>query len=133
MILGAGFDTSAYRPPSATNARLRVFEIDHPATQAVKRERLAAGGIDIPPNVTLIPVDLSQTALRDALHDARFDFEQPAFTSWLGVVPYLTLDAITATTTRPVSVADGFPQIGSGGLDEAAAPRGARPDGKLKR
>ena len=97
IVLGAGFDTSAYRPPCATNANLRVFEIDHPSTQAVKRERLAAGGIAVPPNVTYVPVDLSQTALRDALQDAHFDFGQPAFISWLGVVPYLTLEAITAT------------------------------------
>jgi methyltransferase (TIGR00027 family) len=97
VVLGAGFDTSAYRPPSATNPALRVYEIDHPATQEVKRERLIAGGIEIPANVTFIATDLSQIALRDALHDARFDFDQPAFISWLGVVPYLTLDAITAT------------------------------------
>jgi methyltransferase (TIGR00027 family) len=99
VVLGAGFDTSAYRPPCATNAALRVFEVDHPATQEVKRERLAAAGIEIPPNVTYVSVDLSQTALGDALHEARFDFGQPAFISWLGVVPYLTLEAITATLT----------------------------------
>lgn len=107
VVLGAGFDTSAYRPPCATNTNLRVFEIDHPATQEVKRERLAAGGIAIPPNVTYVSVDLSQTALGDALHDARFDFSQPAFISWLGVVPYLTLDAITATLTTLGALPDG--------------------------
>ena len=97
IVLGAGFDTSAYRPPCATNTSLRVFEVDHPDTQTVKRERLAAAGIDIPPNVTFVAADLSRIALRDALLDARFDFGRPAFISWLGVVPYLTLDAISAT------------------------------------
>jgi methyltransferase (TIGR00027 family) len=107
VVLGAGFDTSAYRPPCATNASLRVFEVDHPATQEVKRARLAAAGIEVPPNVTYVSVDLSQTALRDALHQARFDFGQPAFISWLGVVPYLTLDAITATLTTLGSLPEG--------------------------
>src|SRR5450432_1122310 len=51
VVLGAGFDTSAYRPPCSTTPWLRVFEVDHPDTQAVKRERLAAANIAIPPNV----------------------------------------------------------------------------------
>src|SRR5260221_14626647 len=117
VVLGAGFDTSAYRLPCATNQILSVFEIDHPATQEVKRERLAAGGIEIPANVTFIATDLSQVALRDALHDARFDFDQPAFISWLGGVPYLTLDAITATLTTLSS----FPR-GSGMVFDYVVP-----------
>ncbi len=51
----------------------------------------------LPANVTFVAADLSRTALRDALRDAHFDFGLPAFISWLGVVPYLTLDAISAT------------------------------------
>jgi methyltransferase (TIGR00027 family) len=99
VVLGAGFDTSAYRSPAAVTASLRVFEIDHPDTQAAKRERLAASNIPIPPNLTYIAADLSRVALRDALQEGGFDVAAPAFVSWLGVVPYLTLDAITATLT----------------------------------
>lgn len=99
VVLGAGFDTSAYRPPSATTPSLRVFEVDHPDTQAVKRERLAAANIAIPPNLTFIGADLGRVPLRDALEGGGFDFAAPAFVSWLGVIPYLTLDAITATLT----------------------------------
>jgi methyltransferase (TIGR00027 family) len=99
VILGAGFDTSAYRPPCSSTPSLRAFEVDHPDTQAVKRRRLAAAEIGVPPNLTFIAADLSQVPLRDALRDGGLDLGAPAFVSWLGVIPYLTLDAITATLT----------------------------------
>jgi methyltransferase (TIGR00027 family) len=99
VVLGAGFDTSAYRPPCSSTPSLRVFEVDHPDTQAVKRRRLAAAEITIPPNLTFIAADLSQVPLRDALHDGGLELGAPVFVSWLGVIPYLTLDAITATLT----------------------------------
>jgi methyltransferase (TIGR00027 family) len=99
VVLGAGFDTSAYRPPCSSTPALRVFEVDHPDTQAVKRRRLAAAEIGIPANLTFIAADLSQVPLRDALCDGGLDLGAPVFVSWLGVIPYLTLDAITATLT----------------------------------
>src|SRR5206468_716406 len=99
VVLGAGFDTSAYRPPCSTTPSLRVFEVDHPNTQAVKRERLAAAQIEIPANLTYIAADLARVPLRDALGDGGFDLAATAFVSWLGVIPYLTLEAITATLT----------------------------------
>jgi methyltransferase (TIGR00027 family) len=99
VVLGAGFDTSAYRPPCSSTPSLRVFEVDHPDTQAVKRQRLAAAKIVIPPNHTFIAADLSQVPLRDALRDGGLDLGAPVFVSWLGVIPYLTLEAITATLT----------------------------------
>ncbi|HEY6844453.1 MAG TPA: class I SAM-dependent methyltransferase [Thermoanaerobaculia bacterium] len=91
VVLGAGFDTFAYRNPFAN---LRVFEVDHPATQRVKRERLAAANIAVPENVVFLPVDFSGTRLDDALP---IDRSKPAFFSWLGVVPYLELPAIRST------------------------------------
>jgi len=94
VVLGAGFDTFAYRNPFP---ELRVFEVDHPDTQAIKRQRLADAGIDAPASLTFVSIDFTTTALADALHSAGFDSSAPAFFSWLGVVPYLERPAIDAT------------------------------------
>lgn len=95
LVLGAGLDTFAYRNP---NMQLRVFEVDHPATQAWKRERLQAAGIAIPDNATLVPVDFERQALAEELLAAGFDAKAPTVTGWLGVAPYLTLEAFRDTT-----------------------------------
>ncbi len=95
VVLGAGLDTFAYRHPHGE--ALRVFEVDHPATQAWKRERLAVAGITVPPSVTFVPVDFDRETLADALGRAGLDRAEPAFHSWLGVVPYLARDAVTRT------------------------------------
>ena len=94
VVLGAGLDTFAHRN---TNAALRVFEVDHPATQALKRERLADAGLATPSTLTFVPVDFARDPLGDALEAAGLDPARPAFFSWLGVVPYLELPAIRAT------------------------------------
>ncbi|MGA8810357.1 MAG: class I SAM-dependent methyltransferase [Thermoanaerobaculia bacterium] len=94
VVLGAGFDTFAYRNPFP---ELRVFEVDHPATQAIKRQRLAHSEIEIPSSLTFVPIDFTTTKLEDALRGAGFDETKAAFFSWLGVVPYLERPAIDAT------------------------------------
>jgi methyltransferase (TIGR00027 family) len=94
VLLGAGLDTFAYRNPYA---QLRVFEVDHPATQQWKRELLQRNGIAIPERITYTPVDFERQSLSAQLSDAGFNFQEPAFFAWLGVVPYLTLDAFRAT------------------------------------
>jgi methyltransferase (TIGR00027 family) len=96
VILGAGFDTFAYRQPVFAR-RLRIYEVDHPATQAWKRERLAAAGIAVPDNLRWVPVDFEQQTFAAGLQAAGFDTTRPAFFSWLGVTQYLTLPAIDAT------------------------------------
>ena len=95
MILGAGLDTYAYRTPPSDD--LRIFEVDHPATQAWKRERLAEAGIAVPPGLHFVAVDFERETLADRLDAAGFDPARPAFFSWLGVVPYLTETAVFAT------------------------------------
>lgn len=104
VILGAGLDTFAYREPPAN---LRVFEIDHPATQAWKRARLREAGIAPPDQVTYAPVDFEHETMRDGLTRAGFDFAAPAFFAWLGVTPYLTKDAIMNTLAIVASLAHG--------------------------
>jgi methyltransferase (TIGR00027 family) len=96
VVLGAGLDTLSLRNPHAA-AGLRIFEVDHPATQAWKRERLAAAGIDAPEWVTFVPVDFERQALAQELQGAGYAVDEAAFFAWLGVVPYLTADAISGT------------------------------------
>ena len=69
----------------------------HPQTQHRKRDRLAAAGIPLPPNLTFVPIDFETTAWADALRAANFDFQGKTFCSWLGVTQYLTPEAIRVT------------------------------------
>jgi methyltransferase (TIGR00027 family) len=92
VILGAGLDTFALRNPHA--ARISIFEVDHPATQAWKRHRLVEAELAPPPWLTFVPVDFEQDDLQQKLSSAGFQRTSAAFFSWLGVVPYLTRDAI---------------------------------------
>jgi methyltransferase (TIGR00027 family) len=94
VVLGAGLDTFSLRNPFP---EVRVFEIDFPATQAWKRERLSEAGIALPKTLTFAPVDFERESLADGLVRAGFRRDQPAFFQWLGVVPYLTREAISST------------------------------------
>lgn len=98
MILGAGLDSFAYRRPDLLE-HLRVFEVDHPASQAWKRERLASMGVRQPNNLAFAPVDFEIETLGHGLEAAGFAFGVPAVFTWIGVSMYLTLQAIEATLT----------------------------------
>lgn len=95
VVLGAGLDTYAYR--GALRDRLRIFEVDHPDTQAWKRRRLAEVGIEVPDSLTFAGVDFESEGLAEGLKTAGFDPSQLTFFFWLGVVPYLTEAAVYAT------------------------------------
>ena len=96
VLLGAGLDTFAYRHPyDETGAR--VFEVDHPATQEWKRALLADAGIAEPPSLTFAPIDFERSGLSAGLAEAGFDAGRAAFFSWMGVVPYLTPEAVYGT------------------------------------
>jgi methyltransferase (TIGR00027 family) len=95
VVLGAGLDTLAYRTPLAD--RLRIFEVDFPATQARKREMLAAAGIAVPATLNYVGIDFERQTLAEALDAAGFAAAERSFFSWLGVVPYLTEAAIFST------------------------------------
>jgi methyltransferase (TIGR00027 family) len=94
IVLGAGLDTFAYRNP---HAELRVIEVDHPATQAWKRDLLASAAIAIPAAVTFVAVDFAKQSLSEELARSGFRSGDAAFFSWLGVVPYLTREAAFGT------------------------------------
>lgn len=96
VVLGAGLDTFALRNPHA-DVGLRVFEVDYPATQAWKRERIRAAGLCEPPSLVFAPIDFERESLAEGLARAGFRADEPAFFQWLGVVPYLTRDAVSST------------------------------------
>src|ERR1700677_1852680 len=93
VILGAGLDTFALRNPHDAQ-QIRIYEVDHAATQAWKRQRLGEAQIALPPWLILVPVDFERDDLGEKLVAAGFQENSPAFFTWLGVVPYLTQDAI---------------------------------------
>ncbi len=103
VILGAGLDTFALRNPHAAR-QIRIYEVDHPATQAWKRQRLAEAQIALPPWLILVPVDFERDDVGEKLVAAGFQQNSPAFFTWLGVVPYLTSDAIGRTLDYMSSV-----------------------------
>jgi methyltransferase (TIGR00027 family) len=96
VILGAGLDTFALRNPHIAQQVL-IYEVDHPATQQWKCQLLAQARIPLPPSLILVPVDFEQDDLGEKLDAAGFRQNAPAFFTWLGVVPYLTHDAINRT------------------------------------
>jgi len=105
VVLGAGLDTFAYRNP--LRGRIHIYEVDHPATQAWKRQRLAEAGIPAPDSLTFAPVDFEREALADGLAAAGFDPSQQTFFTWLGVVPYLTETAVWSTLSFIASLPNG--------------------------
>ncbi|MGA9624125.1 MAG: SAM-dependent methyltransferase [Bryobacteraceae bacterium] len=119
VVLGAGLDTFAYRNPHVALG-LRVFEVDHPATQKWKRGRLLSAGIEIPAETVFVAMNFERQSLGDALPSAGFRAGEPAFFSWLGVVPYLTEGAFLAT----MSFIAGLPPA-SGVVFDYAVPRHA--------
>jgi len=97
LLLGAGYDTRATRLPAA--AGIAVFEVDHPATQARKREVLGA----LSDRVRYVPLDFEREGLPAALTDAGLDRAQRSCVIWEGVFSYLSAEAIDATLAALVS------------------------------
>lgn len=94
VICGAGMDSFAFRN---TNKNIRIFEIDHPDTQAYKRQRIKELEWTVPQNLTFVPVDFSKDNLKDRLLQSGFDTTLPTFTAILGVSYYLTLPVFEET------------------------------------
>ncbi len=104
VILGAGFDTRAFRLPK--DARVRSFEVDAPKTQAIKREMLSKTSIDST-GVTFVSADFEKENWLTRLVDAGFDPCKPALFLWEGVVNYLDREAVEATLRKIASTAKG--------------------------
>jgi methyltransferase (TIGR00027 family) len=96
IILGAGMETFAFRKPELME-RLHVYEIDHPATQTFKQQRLAELGWEIPDRLEFVPADFSKEKLAVVLKRSSYDPEKCSFFSWLGVTYYLSEDIVWDT------------------------------------
>lgn len=117
VVLGAGLDTFAYRNPYEQGT-LKVYEVDHPATQQWKRGRLEEAGVKLPESLVFAPLDFNQHSLSEGLLAAGHDPDQPTFFSWLGVTPYLRPEAVRQTLTDIAT----YPEGGGVVLDYAVAP-----------
>jgi len=106
VILGAGLDSFAWRRPDLLRS-LRVFEVDHPASQAWKLERVSDLALPLSDSQVFVPVDFEAEPLQDALRTAGFDWGEPALFSWTGVAPYLTAQAIASTLRTIAGAAAG--------------------------
>jgi methyltransferase (TIGR00027 family) len=115
VLLGAGLDTFAYRNP---HRELRVFEVDLPATQKMKRRMLTAAKIAVPAGLTFVPLDLEHHTLAEDLAGSGFDRSRPAFFGWMGVVPYLSLAAFRAS----IETIAALPASSGVGFDYAVDP-----------
>jgi methyltransferase (TIGR00027 family) len=106
VILGAGLDSFAYRRRDLAD-RLRIFEVDLPATQLWKRTRLRTLNVPEPDNLTFVPLDFEHQSLVNALRAGGYRIEDRAFMSWLGTTQYLTEEAIFDTLREVASLAPG--------------------------
>jgi methyltransferase (TIGR00027 family) len=92
VIIGAGFDSFICRRP-AWAEDVMIIEVDHPSTQRLKRERLAACGVTAVRSVEFVEADLSMESLETALARSSFQSDRLTFFSWLGVTMYLTRES----------------------------------------
>ena len=121
VIVGAGLDSFALRRTDLAPP-LRVFEIDRPHMQEVKRERLERAGIPLPSELQFVPADLERVSVMDALADSSFDRESPVILSFLGVAYYLTPETL-AESARSIAagVVPGSRLVLDYMLDESSA------------
>ena len=117
VLIGAGFDSFSLRRP-AFAANLQIFEIDFPATQRLKIERIDACGMALPDSVHFIEADLSMESVAAALARASFETTRLTFFSWLGVTMYLTREANLATLRSIASCSPAASEVVFTYLDE---------------
>lgn len=101
VILGAGMDTFAFRRLDM-DGKLQIFEVDHPATQSFKRNRIAELNWVVPNNLHFVPVNFNSDSLASAFKGKSYNPKVKSFFSWLGVTMYLTRDEIF-TTLRSIT------------------------------
>ena len=104
VILGAGMDTFAFRRPEMLE-QLQVFEVDHPATQGFKRQRLSELNWEMPTNLHFVPMDFTKESLASALTRSSYDLHSLSFFSWMGVTYYLPREVVFTTLRTIADVA----------------------------
>ena len=103
VILGAGFDTFTLRRGDLCD-RLRVYEVDHPDVQALKRERIAQANTTPDAMPTFIAVDFESTSLTEGFEATAFDPKRRSVFSWMNTIPYLSESATEATLRELIAL-----------------------------
>ena len=130
VLVGAGMDTFAFRRPDLER-KLQIFELDHAATQGLKRQRLARAGLVPPANLHFVATDFESESIADALARSPYRVGDAAFFAWLGVTPYLTREANLATLRSMASSAAAGSEVVFDYIEQAALDgRGASADAK---
>jgi methyltransferase (TIGR00027 family) len=128
VILGAGFDARAYRLPGME--KVRVFEVDHPATLAAKQRRLSRMFAVMPSHVIFVSVDFTEHHLDELMRSGGFDPTCRTLFLWEGVTNYLSAGAVDATFRFVRAAVPGsrilFTYIHRDVLDHPAAFSGTR-------
>lgn len=132
VIVGAGFDSFMCRRPAWAN-QLTIYEVDHPATQRLKRDRLAACKVSVPGSVQFVEADLAIESLGAALARSTFRTDRPTFFSWLGVTMYLTREANLNALRAIASCTSAASELVLTYVDEAALKPGCAPDESFRR
>jgi methyltransferase (TIGR00027 family) len=96
VVLGAGFDTRAYRCADLLKDK-RVFEVDYQSTQQIKKRRLEEALGSIPAHVQFAEIDFKRNTLRDVLHAAGYTPSEKTFFIWEGVSMYLSEQSVRKT------------------------------------
>jgi methyltransferase (TIGR00027 family) len=96
IILGAGYDSRAYRI-EGLKGKVTVFEVDHPATQKLKIEKVKNMLDPLPSNVVYVPIDFNKETLPQKMSESRYDKDKKSLFIWEGVTPYLTPEAVDET------------------------------------
>jgi methyltransferase (TIGR00027 family) len=127
VLLGAGFDTTAYRLPGPAT----VFEVDVPTTQATKRQRLARVPRRPVTEPVYVPCDFATDRLADRLIEAGLDRSVPTLFTWMGVTTYLSLEAFHRTMADVAACAAPGSRlvvdyVEAGVLDGTTTSRGGR-------
>jgi len=96
VILGAGFDSRAYRFDKALRGA-KVFEVDYPPTQEYKKKRVREILGNLPPQAVYVPIDFTRQNLATVLRNAGYSRSKKTFFIWEGVTYYLPADAVDST------------------------------------
>jgi methyltransferase (TIGR00027 family) len=105
VLLGAGFDSRAYRIAGAE--RVRFFEVDHPNTSRVKKAHITRVLEALPNHVNYVAVDFQRDQLPESLQNAGFNAHERTLFVWEGVSNYLTEDAVRSTLSYIGSLSEG--------------------------
>jgi len=119
VILGAGLETFAFREKTILQ-NLEVYEVDHPATQAMKLDRIARAGWQKPLKLHFVPIDFQKENLAKVLEKSPYNRQFLSFFSWLGVSYYLPKTSVLATLRTIAQIAPKGSTIIFDYIDEAA-------------